>query len=124
MNTHSVSAPTGCRDVTPLGCDLFARNDESAPVLLLNEAAPPALLLGYLYGRCSELLVLANLATCGSASEDDLKDVTSHIGKGLQMVLSGLDCLSSHLPCASQENSASAPKVVGIGRRRGTGGAA
>ena len=99
--------PVGYLDITPPACDLFASAAEvrnTPPVLLLNENASTARLLGFVRGRCSELLTLASLAVCGNSAEDELRTVLSSIFDGLDTVVVGLDCLSRRLAAASGDS--------------------
>lgn len=115
--------PAGCCDITPPGCDLFATTDEIGhPVVLLNNAAPPALLLGFVQGRCRELLALADLAANSNEGEAELRAVAGHLWGGLQTVIVGLGCMAEQLHNATPKKGAGSPAAAGAGRQHGTGG--
>lgn len=86
-------------DITPPGADLYAVcTDAPSPVLLLNQAAHPARLLGYVHARCKELRRLSSLAACSDEDEAELKSVLQHVWDGLDQVLAGLDVLGRNYP--------------------------
>ena len=91
---------TGHIDITPPGCDLFARPDEyerCPDVVLLNANASAAQLLGLAHIRCREMAMLACLASTGNASEGELRRCTEHLWNGLETLLTVLDCMEKRI---------------------------
>lgn len=82
-------------DITPVTADNYTTTstETSIPVLLLNEEAYPARMVGYLRVRCIELKTMAELAACSGESEQELKQVLDLLWGGLEQVLEGLDVL-------------------------------
>ncbi|NIC43112.1 hypothetical protein [Aquabacterium sp. A08] len=112
--TAPATVPAGHVDITPAGCDLFAQAGATGPVLLLNAAASPEMLLGFVHGRCRELLALASMAACGRDGEAELRAVAHHLRGGLETVLAGLDALAEQLPSASPKSSAGGHLAAGV----------
>ncbi len=91
---------TGHIDITPAGCDLYATSGETArcpDVVLLNANASAAQLLGFAYGRCRELAMLANLASTSDEGEGELRQCTEHLWIGLEALLTVLDCMHTRI---------------------------
>lgn len=104
-------------DITPPGADLYAvSTDAPCPVLLLNLAAHPARLLGYVHARCSELRRLSSLAACSHEDESELKRVLEHVWDGLDQVIAGLDALGRQYPTdgGSEQSSDATQKNQGV----------
>lgn len=90
----------GHADITPPICDVYACTEESErcpSVVLLHQDASPAQLLGFAHGRCLELAMLANLASCGNASESELRKVAEYLWSGLETVAITLDVMSTRM---------------------------
>lgn len=120
----TAAIPADCCDITPAGCDVFSTTDEIGhPVVLLNKAAPPALLLGFVQGRCRELLTLADLAANSDEGETELRAVAGHLCEGLQTVIAGLGCMAEQLNSASPKKGAGSPAAAGADRQHGIWGA-
>lgn len=118
----AAAIPADCCDITPAGCDLFSTTDEIGhPVVLLNKAAPPALLLGFVTGRCRELLVLADLAANSDEGETELRAVAGHLWAGLETVLAGMDALAEQLHRARPKKSTGSPTAASTARQHSTG---
>jgi hypothetical protein len=91
---------TGHIDITPAGCDMYARigeTDRCPDVVLLNANASTAQLLGFAYGRCRELAMLANLASSSHAAEGELRQCAEHLWIGLETLLTVLDCMDKRI---------------------------
>jgi len=99
---NTSTAPAGQIDISPPSCDLFSPGESGVPVVLLNQAASPARLLGFAHDRCTQLRTLASLAACSHEDEAELKRVLEHVWEGLDQVLAGLDCMASQLPAGKQ----------------------
>lgn len=87
-------------DITPPICGVYARTEESErcpSVVLLHHDASPAQLLGFAHGRCLELAMLANLASCGNASESELRKVAEYLWSGLETVSITLEVMSTRM---------------------------
>lgn len=71
-------------------------------MVLLHNDASLAQLLGFAHGRCRELCMLANLASCGDSAESELRQVAEHLWSGLETVVTTLDIMSTRMgaePC-------------------------
>lgn len=98
--TPDLGGLSGHIDITPPGCDLYARigeTDRCPDVVVLNANASAAQLLGFAHGRCRELTMLANLASTSDAAESELRQCAEHLWTGLETLLTVLDCMEKRI---------------------------
>lgn len=99
MTNTTKGASTAHIDITEPCCHLYAQQDfeRVQSVVMLHADASMAQLLGFVHGRCRELSMLANLASCGDSSEAELKRVAELLWAGLDTVLIALDAMSRRM---------------------------
>lgn len=98
MEQKIETQPARHTDVSPPSCMLFssmADNLRCPDVVMLNANASLAQLLGFAHGRCRELCMLANLASCSNEGENELRQAAEHLWTGLETVLSTLDAMAN-----------------------------